>query len=65
MSKIIYAPTIQLDTKLIQKIAPDYQVIVKPQEVSLERVEIVIDTGEIANQILKLENNQLSHKRKL
>ncbi|MCH4168473.1 MAG: hydroxyacid dehydrogenase [Streptococcaceae bacterium] len=59
MSKIIYAPTIQLDTKLIQKIAPDYQVIVKPQEVSLERVEIVIDTGEIANQILKLENNQL------
>lgn len=59
MSKIIYAPTLRLDSKLIQAIAPEYQVIVKPHEVNLEDVEIIIDTGEIANQILSLNNNQL------
>ncbi|MBS7576343.1 MULTISPECIES: NAD(P)-dependent oxidoreductase [unclassified Enterococcus] len=59
MSKIIYAPAIQLETAEIKALAKDYQLIVKPEQVNLATVEIVIDTGEVANQILSLENNQL------
>lgn len=59
MSRIIYSPAIQLDIAKINALAPDYLVIDKPQQVNLAEVEIVIDTGKVANQILSLENNQL------
>ncbi|MDR1567264.1 MAG: hydroxyacid dehydrogenase [Streptococcaceae bacterium] len=59
MSKIIYAPTLRLDIEKIKKVAPDYQVIVKPDTVDLRKVEIIIDMGEVSNQILQLSDNKL------